>query len=149
MPGRLGPRWRAVRAASGRGLGAPRPEHDRGPQDWGYRAGLQRVCPVWLEEQLSQQPGPGPGLSVAGGGCVWFALSWRGGEGRRAARGGGEERTEPQAAQESRVGADWDRGPTEQRRRVPPPPCRLLLTRSPQQASEARSQSLGPQTSLL
>lgn len=85
MPGRLGPRWRAVRAASGRGLGAPRPEHDRGRQDWGYRAGLQRVCPVWLEEQLSQQPGPGPGLSVAGGGCVWFALSWRGGEGRRAA----------------------------------------------------------------
>lgn len=45
----------------GGALGAPRPDCGQA-----CSAGLQRVCPVWLEEQFSQQPGLGPDLSVAG-----------------------------------------------------------------------------------
>lgn len=60
-----------------------------GPQDWSWRAGLQRVCPVWLEEQFSQQLGPGPDLSVAGveGESGWSGLK-RGREGGKKGEAG-------------------------------------------------------------
>lgn len=60
-----------------------------GLQDWSWRAGLQRVGPVWLEEQFSQRLGPGPDLSVAGvegERLVWIKAR----EGRRE-EGGGRE----------------------------------------------------------
>lgn len=74
-----------------------------GLQDWSWRAGLQRVGPVWLEEQFSQRLGPGPDLSVAGvegERLVWIKAR----EGGREEGGGWAwegERMERQAALQS------------------------------------------------